>query len=148
MSRAAGASPAHFSALLTSLFESIALIISQHQPVVEKYYGPGKMLTVATSLLLEADRLGGRVMANWEEERRVRKKLLEMREYRFNGLGAAAARKNNAGVKGSPMIGGIEEDTVDAREIDGLLAELAMMSGRWQLLRRFLYGRLKVRHWL
>jgi hypothetical protein len=39
---------------------------------------------------------------------------------------------------------GSEEGKVDPREVDALLGEMSMMSGRWQLLRRFLYGRLKV----
>lgn len=84
-------------------------------------------------------------MQNWEEERRIKKKLGETREYRF-GV------RRGAGVQGqgkSPVVGQqgqmMEEETVDPREVDALLGEMALMSGRWQLLRRFLYGRLKVR---
>jgi hypothetical protein len=39
-------------------------------------------------------------------------------------------------------LGASDEDSVDPREIDGLLSEMAQMSGRWQLYRRFLYSRL------
>ena len=96
------------------------------------------MLLVAAKLLAEADRIGLRVAHSWADERRVRGKVAEVREYRF-----AAARPRQVG--SSPQVG-VEEDKVDTREVDALLAELAMMSGRWQLLRRFLYGRLKVSH--
>lgn len=140
-----GQSPAHFSSLLTTLFESLALIISQHQPVVEKYYGNGKMLTVATKLLSDADVLGIRVVSAWEEERRVKRKLNDAKKKVFGAITKADT---------SPMIGGgsqaasiapsLADDGLDPREIDALLAELAMMGGRWQLLRRFLYDRLKV----
>lgn len=136
-----GKSPTHFSGHLTALFEAIALIISQHQPVVEKYYGPGKMLLVAARLLAEADRIGLRVALSWADERRVRGKVADVREYRF----AAATARPPRQVGASPLVGGVEEDKVDPREVDALLAELAMMSGRWQLLRRFLYDRLKAR---
>ncbi|KAL8286854.1 hypothetical protein RQP46_003860 [Phenoliferia psychrophenolica] len=139
-------SPTHFSGHLTALFEAIALIISQHQPVVEKYYGPGKMLLVAHKLLDEADRIGLRVVQSWDSERRIRTKVAELAECRFPGL-TAPKRKPTAGVggmQGSPQIGlANEEEKGDPREVDALLAELALMSGRWQLLRRFLYGRLK-----
>jgi len=37
-----------------------------------------------------------------------------------------------------------EEDTIDPREIDALLSEIAQISGRWELYRRFLYSRLTV----
>lgn len=96
------------------------------------------MLTVASKLIIECDRLGLRVLSNWEEERRIRKKLNETKEYRFPGL----ARKR-AG-RGSESVGGEDEEKMDAREVDALLAEMAQMSGRWELLRRFLYDRLKV----
>ncbi|BGP23290.1 intra-Golgi transport-related protein [Rhodotorula toruloides] len=142
-------SPTHFSALLTTLFEAIALILSQHQPVVEKYYGEGKMISVAGSLMTETDRLGLRVLANWEEERRIRKKVADVRDHRF----AAAGMLKKAQKGASPMTtqtgfdgatGGVQaEGDISPREIDAVLTELTMMSGRWELLRRFLYGTLK-----
>ncbi|BGP30594.1 Golgi transport complex subunit 4 [Rhodotorula toruloides] len=143
-------SPTHFSALLTTLFEAIALILSQHQPVVEKYYGEGKMMSVAGSLMTETDRLGLRVLANWEEERRIRKKVADVRDHRFAGAGVL---KKMAQTGTSPMTaqtgfdganGGVQaEGDINPREIDAVLTELTMMSGRWELLRRFLYGTLK-----
>ncbi|KDE05958.1 hypothetical protein MVLG_03644 [Microbotryum lychnidis-dioicae p1A1 Lamole] len=159
-------SPTHFSTVLTNLFESIALIISQHQPVVEKYYGPGKMVPVASNLLTQADQLGLKTLMAWEEERRVRKKLVQVRESRFYGLSTNPTLSGSAGGAlnlrrsamtpsltrpGSPTMGGsstpqpqlqMEDGGVDPREIDALLTETSLMSGRWQLLRRFLYGRL------
>lgn len=38
----------------------------------------------------------------------------------------------------------MEEDIVDAREIDRVLTEVAGMAGRWSLFRKFLYERLRV----
>lgn len=137
-----GQSVTHFSSLMTTLFESIALIISQHQPVVELNYGRGKMHAVAQTLLSESDRLGLQILANWTEERRIGRKLRETKEFRFSGLGAIMT----GGAKGrsgpSPIA---EEGKIEAREVDAVLAELALMSGRWELLRRFLYDRLRVR---
>lgn len=179
--RPAGQSPTHFSALLTTLFEAIALILSQHQPVVEKYYGEGKMVSVAGSLMSETDRLGLKVVANWEEERRVRRRVNEVKQHRFAGVGvlrkaaaAAAAQAQGNGGAGQPLnrstsplagqpgfdgsasvgslsVGGAQggnqagEGEISPRETDAVLGELTMMSGRWQLLRRFLYGSLLVR---
>lgn len=157
-------SPTHFSALLTGLFESIALIISQHQPIVEKYYGPGQMRSVARSLVVETDRLGLRVVSNWEDERRVRTRTLEVTQHRFQGkaglkkVQAALTSASTAGNNRSPMLnqGGfdsfpnnqqqqpVETHQIDPKETDAILTELNMMSGRWQLLRRFLYASLIV----
>lgn len=68
-------SPMHFVTALTSLFESIAMIISQHQPVVEKYYGSGKMYSVVQRLLHECDRVVTSLVASWEEERQSKRKV-------------------------------------------------------------------------
>lgn len=65
----------HFVTALTSLFESIAMIIVQHQPVVEKYYGNGKMYSVIQRLLQECDRVVISLIASWEDERSVKRKV-------------------------------------------------------------------------
>jgi hypothetical protein len=64
-------SPLYYLTGLTSLLESIALIIDQHQPVVEKYYGTGRMRAVIGRLQAEGDRVVRNLIEGWEEERRV-----------------------------------------------------------------------------
>lgn len=194
--------PMYFAALLTPLFEHIALIISQHQPVVEKYYGQSKMLPVAVKLTQECDRQGMGVLSQWSEERRMNKKLVEAKSYRFTLLNAllastadqaagsgiltpqtnalhpsasqqtlasAASQLNMRALNASlrqvaasqPALmslsssqgpsgsqnqqqTSIEEPAVEVKEIDSVLQEIAQISGRWQLFRRFLYDRLSV----
>ena len=49
---------------LTALFESIAVIVDQHQPVVESYYGTGRMASV--HLLRECDPVYKGLVERWE----------------------------------------------------------------------------------
>ena len=63
--------PLYYLTSLTSLLESIAHIIDQHQPVVDKYYGSGHMGTVVGRLVGESDRVVRNLVEGWEEERRV-----------------------------------------------------------------------------
>mgnify|MGYP002718901225 CR=1 FL=1 len=63
--------PLYYLTSLTSLLESIAHIIDQHQPVVDKYYGSGRMGTVVGRLVGESDRVVRNLVEGWEEERRV-----------------------------------------------------------------------------
>jgi len=51
------------------------MIVDQHQPVVEKYYGRGKLNTVMVSLLKECDRVVKSLLDGWEEERAMRRKV-------------------------------------------------------------------------
>lgn len=64
-------SPVYYLTNLTSLLESIAHIIDQHQPVVDKYYGTGRMRKVVGRLVAESDRVVKNLVEGWEEERRV-----------------------------------------------------------------------------
>jgi hypothetical protein len=65
----------YFITALTALFESIAVIVDQHQPVVESYYGIGKMANVIARLLRECDRVSKGLIDGWEEERAMKRKV-------------------------------------------------------------------------
>ncbi|KZT66808.1 COG4-domain-containing protein [Daedalea quercina L-15889] len=67
-------SPLFYITALTALFESIAMIVDQHQPIVEKYYGPGKMTPVIERLLQESDRVVKDMIEGWVEERSMQRK--------------------------------------------------------------------------
>ncbi|KAI0807010.1 COG4-domain-containing protein [Fomes fomentarius] len=126
-------SPLYYITSLTALFESIALIVDQHQPVVEKWYGPGKMGLVLERLLQEADRFVKDLLEGWEDERSMKRKLND-----------TSATPLSTGVqKQTTTLAADDEDAVDPREIDKVLIEVAGMSGRWGLFRKFLHDRLK-----
>jgi hypothetical protein len=68
-------SPIYYITALSCLFESIAMIVDQHQPVVEKYYGHGKMKSVVNRLLEECDRVTNTLKDGWEEDRAMQRKV-------------------------------------------------------------------------
>jgi hypothetical protein len=68
-------SPLYYITSLTALFENVAMIVDQHQPVVEKYYGKGKMTSVINCLLDECDRVVNNQLDGWEEERSMKRKV-------------------------------------------------------------------------
>ncbi|KAI8998959.1 COG4-domain-containing protein [Trametes punicea] len=123
----------YYITALTALFESIALIVDQHQPVVEKYYGVGKMGLVLERLMQEADRVVKDLVEGWEEERSMQRKLSDV----------SASPSTNATQRAGAAHDPAEEDLVDLREIDKVLSESAGMSGRWGLFRKFMHDRLQ-----
>ncbi|KDN37424.1 hypothetical protein RSAG8_10159, partial [Rhizoctonia solani AG-8 WAC10335] len=129
-------SPIYYTAALTALYESVAGLIDQHQPVVEKYYGSGNMHTVVARLLRECDRVVNGLYDGWEEERDISRKLADARTATFQTLVPAARAKQGQ----TPTI---DDSGPDPREIDRVLGELATMTGRWALFRRFLVDRLE-----
>jgi hypothetical protein len=71
----AASSPLYYVTALTALFESVAMIVDQHQPVVEKYYGVRKMRNVIKRLLEECDRVVKSTLEAWREDRSIRRKV-------------------------------------------------------------------------
>ncbi|KAF8502459.1 COG4-domain-containing protein [Gautieria morchelliformis] len=127
-------SPMYYITMLTSLFEGIALIVDQHQPIVEKYYGRGKMIIVVIKLLEECDRVVAKLVEGWEEERSLKRKLSQTSNPTLSFTDSGSRKQ------GSQIY---PEDGVDPRDIDKVLSELAEMAARWGLFRRFLCDRLK-----
>ncbi|KDR81347.1 hypothetical protein GALMADRAFT_239193 [Galerina marginata CBS 339.88] len=128
---AKSSSPLYYITTLTSLFESIAMIVDQHQPVVEKYYGPGKMQSVVHRLLEESDRVTKILKDGWEEDRSMQRKLTEISTNPPIPLFSSIPRRPQ------------EDVVIDPREIDKILSELAGMVGRWNLFKKFLSEALK-----
>ncbi|QRV99764.1 COG4 transport domain-containing protein [Ceratobasidium sp. AG-Ba] len=126
-------SPQYYTAALTALYESVAGLIDQHQPIVEKYYGSGNMHTVVARILRECDRVVTGLYDGWEEERDIPRKLTDTRTATFQTLVPSSRGKPNIPDDSSP----------DPREIDRVLGELATMSGRWALFRRFIVNRIE-----
>ncbi|KAF8061445.1 COG4 transport protein-domain-containing protein [Lyophyllum atratum] len=124
-------SPLYYITALTALFESIAMIVDQHQPVVEKYYGLGKMHSVVKRLLSECDRVVKGIIEGWEEERTMQRKLVDITNNPPIPMFSPTNRRPLASINA-------DEAAVDPREIDRVLSELAGMIGRWSLFRKFL----------
>ena len=140
---------------LTKLFEHIAQIVEHHGGLVERHYGAGRMVRVIERLQLEADVQGGIVLDTWSDERKIDRKLTDIRSYAFTFL-VQSFLPSQPGKSGTPRAGspanrdGIaetrfrEDDGVDMKDVDSLLSEMAVMLGRWSLYSRFLAAKCSV----
>ena len=138
-----------YAQALTKLFEHIAQIVDGHEPLVERHYGVGSMTKVVERIQVEADVQGGIILDTWAEERRVVRRLTDVKSYPFNFLvqsflpSSKPSALGSTPRSGSPAPGAAvnrtsEDDAVDMKEVDALLNESAMMLGRWSLYARFL----------
>jgi hypothetical protein len=124
------------------------------------------MLPVASKLQEECDKQSNAVLSQWEEERRTSRKIQETQRYKYPQLASLSApvqanpqpaavaalkrpyqqlsRQNTQGSVPGIAPTTLEDENVDPREVDAVLSEIAQISGRWELYRRFMYGRLHV----
>ena len=134
-----------YAQALTKLFEHIAQIVDGHEPLVERHYGTGSMTKVIERIQVEADLQGGLILETWGEERRIDRKLTDVKSYPFNFLVQSFMNTprptQGTSRSGSPAPARArtsEDDSNDMKEIDALLNESAVMLGRWSLYTRFL----------
>ncbi|QIW98878.1 hypothetical protein AMS68_004396 [Peltaster fructicola] len=130
---------------LTKLFEHIAQIIDGHQPLVERHYGVGSMIKVIERIQVEADLQGSLILDTWADERKISRRLTEVKSYPFNFLVQSFLNTQKSNPLPSrtgspaPASGRVSEDEgIDMKDIDALLNESATMLGRWSLYTRFL----------
>ncbi|XP_033897205.2 conserved oligomeric Golgi complex subunit 4-like isoform X1 [Acipenser ruthenus] len=110
-----------FADTLTLLFEGIARIVETHQPILETYYGPGRLYTLIKHLQVECDR----------QVEKVVDKFIQQRDYhrKFQIV------QNN-------MMRSLTTETLEPRELDPILAEVTLMNARAELYLRFLRRRV------
>lgn len=132
--------PLFYAAALTRLFEHIAQIVDGHGELVERHYGAGSMARVAMRLQAEADVQGGIILESWSDERRVDRRLTDIKAYAFTFLVQSFLPPSN----GRPRDAPVDDEGVDMKEVDALLSEMAVMLARWSLYCRFLADKCEV----
>nr|XP_020017225.1 conserved oligomeric Golgi complex subunit 4 isoform X2 [Castor canadensis] len=110
-----------FADTLTLLFEGIARIVESHQPIVETYYGPGRLYTLIKYLQVECDR----------QVEKVVDKFIKQRDYhqQFRLV------QNN-------LMRNSTTEKIEPRELDPILTEVTLMNARSELYLRFLRKRV------
>ncbi|XP_018430875.1 PREDICTED: conserved oligomeric Golgi complex subunit 4, partial [Nanorana parkeri] len=67
-----------FSDTLTLLFEGIARIVETHQPILETYYGPGRLYMLIKHLQAECDRQVERIVDKFSQQRDYQRKFQQV----------------------------------------------------------------------
>jgi len=108
-----------FADTLTLLFEGVARTVEIHQPLIETYYGPGRMVTVLAMLQIECDRQAARIFIEFKRKRSVSDKVSRVQE-------ALVGRDNNR---------------LPARDLDTVLGEMTLLQARVEMYFRFVRKR-------
>uniref|UniRef100_A0A8C5RP94 Conserved oligomeric Golgi complex subunit 4 n=1 Tax=Laticauda laticaudata TaxID=8630 RepID=A0A8C5RP94_LATLA len=110
-----------FADTLTLLFEGIARIVETHQPIVETYYGPGRLYALIKHLQAECD----------QQVEKVVEKFTQQRDYR---------RQVRKGVQADLL--SLAGEKIEPRELDPILTEVTLMNARSELYLRFIRRRI------
>ena len=135
-----------YAIAMSRLFENIALIVSQHAPVVERYYGKGRMARVVAKIQDEADSQGGLIMDTFWDERRIGRMISEINAYAFSFLVSSFAQNKiglmNRSTSPADNLSSdsrrSEDEGVNLKDVGGLVNEASVMMHRWALYKKFL----------
>uniref|UniRef100_A0A915CIL2 Conserved oligomeric Golgi complex subunit 4 n=2 Tax=Parascaris TaxID=6254 RepID=A0A915CIL2_PARUN len=109
---------------LTMLFEGIAREIQVHEPLIDSFYGPDKMLSLIEMLQVECDKESERIIAAFIKNRQYESKAKLVEKCSRNPDKYASSEK------------------MDALELDVVLSEVTLMHTRAELYWRYLRRRL------
>ncbi|KAI9273055.1 COG4 transport protein-domain-containing protein [Phascolomyces articulosus] len=150
------AAPVYYADTLTRLFENIAVIIDQHQPLVELHYGRGRMLRVIQRLQEESDIESGRILDQFVQNRKIESKLVEIQSLNIAMIRSSTTNWSTSpgsngtatgGSNGSSGTGTMGQTNInnspltDPRQLDANLLELALISQRSALFYQFINER-------
>ncbi|XP_067651434.1 conserved oligomeric Golgi complex subunit 4-like [Haliotis asinina] len=111
-----------FADTITLLFESIARVVEIHQPLVETYYGPGKLLILLKILQKECDRQSRKIVEQFKSKREHEHKVRQVQQ-------SLMIQKQTSTEKLEP------------KDLDVLLSEVVLISTRAELYLRFIKRR-------
>ncbi|CAG9771862.1 unnamed protein product [Ceutorhynchus assimilis] len=107
---------------LILLFEGLARVIDTHQPLIETYYGPGRLLSAVSILQKECDKQVKRIVLEWGKARQIQKKIQQVSE---------TSRMTSSG-----SFSKIEK--TDPKDLDIVIGEITLMHFRCEIYNKFL----------
>ena len=124
-----------FADTLTLLFEGIARTVEIHQPIIETYYGPGRLLKVMSMLQAECDRQTDKILAEFRKKRGVNEKRKRVKEALYGG-GLASGGAGGTSAETTPKVA--------VKDLDVVLNEMTLLQARSELYYKFVRKRVMV----
>ena len=111
------------------MFEGIARMVEIHQPLIETFYGPGRLITVMLMIQKECDIQSTKIIDEFKRQRQVKEKVNKIRETLYM-KGTQVSSSQNAGSK------------LEAKDLDHILGELTLLQARSEMYFKFVRKRI------
>ncbi|RLV96068.1 Conserved oligomeric Golgi complex subunit 4 [Spathaspora sp. JA1] len=134
ISQAGSNKPGVFSDITIQLFESISMMLSQHGPLIKRYYRDytNALTYVITKIQREIDVQIGIISDTFYDVRRMDKLFQDIGLYKFTRLEVADDEEVE------PVF---EDDLIPIRQVGDIISELASILHHWSLYCKFITGK-------
>lgn len=124
---------------LTMIFENLARVVEVNQPLLDSYYGNGRLLDLVTVLQRECDQEMRNLLQEFNLNRHINRRISKINEYIKNSGQQARGLGHYRNVSGGGSI-----DKLNPKDIDMLIGEITIMHSRAELYIKFMRRRVKV----
>lgn len=129
--------PVIYSDYLTNLFEYVADIVETYQPLVETYYGHGKLFNFVSMLQSACDTRVEYAMNSFKSQRKFDSIFRRIQQSSLLAQKTLSTTGNNLLTSDLSST-----DKIDPRELDDFLAEITLINASCELYLRFIRRRL------
>lgn len=130
-----------FADTLMLLFENFARVIEVNQPIIESYYGQGRLIALFAILQKECDREVKKLIAEFHKMRQINRRMQQI-----NDSSQKSSAQSQVLGHFRKASGGGSVDKLNPKDIDGLLGEITIMHARAELYIKFMRRRIAVRN--
>lgn len=125
-----------FADTITLLFENFARVMEVNQPIIESFYGFGRLVQLFEILQRECDREVKRLINEFHKQRLINRRTQQINDYN------KSSGQQTLGHFRKPSGSSVEK--LNPKDIDGLLGEITVMHARAVLYIRFMKRRINV----
>lgn len=129
--------PGIYATVTSNLFESILTMLSQHTPLINKYYGssyPDAVVFVVTRIQREIDSQIGLIADTFYDNNRVEKTLHDLKLHKFTELSRRFSDQYQQNEEENEVF---DHDIVPLVEVGDLTHELSSILHHWSLYCKF-----------
>ena len=114
--------------------KGIARTVEIHQPLIETYYGPGRLTHVLTMLQNECDAQANRIFIEFKKKREIKDKVDEVRDATYGTVSIS----NTSSMTGSYSSDISNSAKLEARDLHHILEEMALLQARSEMYFKFI----------
>lgn len=124
---------------LTSLFENMARVVEVNQPIIETFYGYGRLIQMFVILQRECDLEVKELIKEFQRNRHIDKRTVQINDYiKSSNQTPSTAMGHFRKSSGS------SQDKLNPKDIDALIGEITVIHSRAELYQRFMRRKILV----
>lgn len=131
-----------FADTLTLLFENFARVVEVNQPIIENFYGNGRLVKMVVALQRECDDEIKKLLNEFQKNRHIHHRISQINEQLKLTGQLSASSTSTMGHFRKPSGG--SGDKLNPKDIDSVIGEITVIHSRAELYVRFMRRKIMV----